>query len=143
MNRTVIIDSEIIRGLSSTLQTGLLAVNASEEVMLQEPTTVDGTTDSYIQSADFYLDESQRRTMIRHCIPDFEYQTTAVSLRLYMRDRPQSSAVTKGPYLLEATDTKRDFRASGKIAAMRLTTSANTGWRLGKLLFDVVPLGER
>jgi hypothetical protein len=37
---------------------------------------------------------------------------------------------------------KKDFRASGKIAAIRFSGSG-VHYRLGKPLFDTVPLGER
>lgn len=99
----------------------------------------------YIQSADQYLDNGRRRLMIRGVQPDFEDQVGNVSLTLYMRDRPQSAAVTKGPYTLTPTTTKKDFRASGKVVAVRLSGGAASGsyMRLGKPLFDAVPLGER
>jgi hypothetical protein len=98
---------------------------------------------SYIQSADQYIDNSQRRMMIRGAIPDFDYQSGDVSLTLFTRDRPQSTPVTKGPYVLAASATKKDFRASGKIVAVKFSAESGTYFRLGKPLFDTVATGER
>lgn len=98
----------------------------------------------YIQTSDFYLDKSQRRMMIRGIVPDFDDQDVDVSLTLYVRDRPKSSATTKGPYTITTAATKKDFRASGKIVAAKFSWEAGTGAvRFGTPLFDVVPLGER
>jgi hypothetical protein len=198
-----------------------------------------GISGSYIQSADMYLDNSERRAMVRSFIADFDTQSGAVSLTLFMRDRPMEPAVTKGPYTV-ATSTdlatalvndtvasgddemdidtnpeqmaagvtftvsgvnayvggdtgslmvftvaedfiggdgtlhftpaaintgagrnvvnlpannavvsaltrkgKKDFRASGKIMAAKITTLGAFRVRFGKPLFDVVPLGLR
>ncbi|HEX5184233.1 MAG TPA: hypothetical protein VFW19_13935 [Allosphingosinicella sp.] len=96
----------------------------------------------FLQSADQYLDNGKTRMMIRGFVPDFEYQTGDVALTLTMRDRPRATAVAKGPYTIGETDTKLDFRASGQIAAVRLDGTSMT-MRLGKPLFDLVPLGGR
>lgn len=100
------------------------------------------SVDCYIQSADQYLNSGRLRAMVSSAVPDFEVQTGDVSLTLYMRDRPQSTPVTKGPYTLATTDTKKDFRASGMIMAFKLSSSGQQ-WRLGKPSFDLVPTGQR
>lgn len=96
-----------------------------------------------IQSADFYIDNSQRRAMIRSMVPDFEDQTGDISLTLFVRNYPQSSATTKGPYTLTTSTTKKDFRASGKVVSVKFSGLATTYGRLGKPMFDIVPMGER
>ena len=97
-----------------------------------------------IQSADMYLDSSQRRVMVRGCIPDFKDQSASIELNLLVRDRPKASATTKGPWTLTTTTTKKDFRASGKLFAVKLAgVSTSLYVRLGKLVFDVVSLGTR
>lgn len=100
------------------------------------------SVDCYIQSADQYLNSGRLRMMISRATPDFETQTGDVSLTLYMRDRPQSTAVTKGPYTLSATTTKSDFRASGMIMSAKFSSSGQQ-WRLGKPTFDIVSMGGR
>jgi hypothetical protein len=83
--------------------------------------------------------------MIRGIYPDFEYQDADVSLTLYTRNFPQGAETTKGPYTLATGADRKDFRVSGKIAAARFSTAsgATPGFRLGKPVFDAVPLGER
>jgi len=115
--------------------------------------TAEGPTSWFLQSSEYYLDNSRRRIMVRGVIPDFAILSSAndttndaaVTLTLTLRDRPQSTAVTK-TYTIAAHATKKDFRASGKIAAVKLSgssASSNREMRIGKLLFDVVPMGER
>lgn len=96
-----------------------------------------------ITSADFYIDNAQRRSMIRGTIPDFEDQNGDVLLTVFMRDRPQSAAVTKGPFTVSTSTSKKDFRGSGKVIAVKYSGAAGTYARLGKQLFDVVPMGQR
>jgi hypothetical protein len=111
--------------------------------------TADGPTSWFIQSADQYLDNSGRRMMIRGVWPDLSTLaldiTSSVSLTVYMRDRPMSAPVAKGPYALTAGSSKMDFRASGMIAAIRIGQSPGVDReiRLGKFVFDAVLAGER
>ena len=106
-----------------------------------------GISTSYIETADFHIDKSQRRMMIRSYIPDFDEQTGTCELTLKVRDRPQSTlgaSNTKGPYSITTTTTKKDVRASGKLVRVKLgVDTGNFRLRLGKLLFDAVPMGER
>lgn len=115
----------------------------------------------WIQSAVFSLDNGGRRVMIRSVRPDFEGQAGGtgnpdgdISLRLFVRSHPQSTATTKGPYQLTTATVKKDFRASGKLIQVKLSANAWSGdteslnspdgyFRLGKLLFDIEPMGER
>jgi hypothetical protein len=96
----------------------------------------------HITSADQYLDNGQRRILARSFTPDFEYQSGDVDLTLFVRDRPQSAALTKGPFTIPPGTTRKGCRASGKLMAMKLSGTA-VQFRLGKPLFDVVTLGER
>lgn len=141
--RTAMLDSELVRAIDTTAGLSVLGCDSDGEVYLHENES-GNISGAYIQSADFYLDDSRRRMMIRGIIPDFEEQDGAVSLTLFVRDRPMSSATTKGPYSIAAAATKKDFRASGKIVSAKFSVaSANSRFRLGKPLFDVVPMGER
>ncbi len=151
--RSAMVDSEIIRGMTGN-SFGLSVLGSAEPVDIStSPVTYlhdrhDDDVIGYIQSADFYIDNSQRRVMVRGVIPDFEYQDNPVALTLFVKDRPQSTAVTKGPYSLVAGATKKDFRASGKMVAAKFSSvmpavSSSGRFRIGKTLFDVVPTGER
>lgn len=143
LERSSMLDSELVRAIDTTTGLSVLGAASDGEVYLHENKTT-SISGAYIQSADFYLDESQRRMMIRSIVTDFEAMAGNVALTLYVRDRPLSSATTKGPYTLAEGAPKKDFRASGKIVSAKFAASSTaTLMRLGKPLFDVVPLGER
>ena len=138
-------ENSILLGVPSSLGTSLVSVTRSGRVTLHE-TGITGTGQApyswYMQSADQYLDNSQRRMMIRSFVPDFEDQSASVDLTIFVRDRPNSAAVTKGPYAITTGTTKKDLRASGKIVDVKIS-GESAYLRLGKPLFDVVPMGER
>lgn len=112
----------------------------------REDVSPTGPDEWYLQSADQYVDESQRRMMIRGIVPDFKALRVTpgpISLTVYCRSHPQATAAAKGPYALTSTATKKDFRASGKLMALLFSGGANTFVRFGKQALDVVLLGER
>jgi hypothetical protein len=125
----------------------IAAVDTSGNLMAPENgNTANGSAMSWhIESADQYIDESRRRMMIKDIRPDFEDQAGNVSLTIYMRDFPQGSDVTNGPYTLAVGADKLDFRASGKIARARFSGGSASGSfaRFGKQVFDVITMGER
>ena len=98
--------------------------------------------DAYVESADQHIDEGGRRTMITRMVPDFQGQTGDLSLTLNVRDWPQSAKTAKGPYTLTTSTRKKDFRASGRILSVKLSSS-NVAWRMGKPIFEGVAMGER
>jgi hypothetical protein len=93
-----------------------------------------------IQSGDQYLDNGQKRILIRSFQPDFKTQTASVSMTLYAKDRPQSTAVTKGPYTIAVGDTKKDLLDSGKLVSVKFNGTGQ--WRMGKPLFDAETMGN-
>ena len=107
----------------------------------------DGPTSWHVQSADQYIDEGRRRVMVSSVTPDVEDQAGDLTLTLYVRDRPQSSAATKGPYTLTTATTKKDIRVSGKLISVRIAGSSGNSnvepTRLGRFTFDCVSKGER
>ncbi len=141
--RTALLFSDAL-AYSSAIQQGI--ASDKDGVVYTHEAAGSNISGSYIQSGGLYLDNSERRVMIKSVLPDFEDLSgggVSVQLSLLMRSRPHSTSVTKGPFTLTSTSTKKDFRASGKIATIKLVSSNSTGWRLGKLAFDIVPTGER
>lgn len=100
-----------------------------------------GTPAWHIQSSDQYLASGRQRFMTNRFIPDFEDRAGDLSLTLYVRDRPGTSPTTKGPFTVAAAATKKDFRASGMIAAVKIAGTAYA--RFGKPSFDCVTMGRR
>jgi hypothetical protein len=126
---------------------GVLAIDENGYAQGHETgTTANGAAlNWFIQSADQYIDQGKRRMMIRGITPDLEDQVGDVSLTLYTKQYPQSAAVTKGPYTLTTATVKKDFRVSGKLISVKLSGGDASGsyMRLGKPVFDVVPMGGR
>jgi hypothetical protein len=139
----------------------IIAADGNGVIYLEETGSIDypigqgSNVVAYVDSADQYFDESQGRVMIRSIAPDFESQDGNASVIFYVRSRPQDARRVKGPYLLEPTTTKKGVRVSGKLIAVRfaateyangnssIPVSLSGAFRLGKPLFDIVPLGER
>ena len=144
MARTAAVDTAGVFISTSTYPPHtMFMANASDlKIYRHEDAAAQSVVTWHVQSNDQYLEESRRRIMVKGIIPDFEDQSGNVSLTLYVRDRPHSTPVTKGPYTLTTSTTKKDFRASGKIMAAKFSGSG-TYMRLGKPLFEAQPTGER
>lgn len=96
----------------------------------------------YLESADQYLGAGQENLFIRGVWPDFETQGSAVQLTIKVRQHPQSTVLERGPYSLTPGMPKKDFRATGRLAATKFAGTSG-GTRLGQPAFDVVTAGER
>ena len=138
--RSAMIDSPLLIGLDAAGSP--FSVDADGNAWLDDVDGQGTAPGAFIESADFYLDESARRVMVRRFVPDFEYQTPSVSLTLSLRDWPMAAATVSGPHALPAGAAKKDLRATARIVSARLSWDSGHV-RLGKPLFDVVPLGER
>ncbi|MDB5692328.1 MAG: hypothetical protein JWO81_1391 [Alphaproteobacteria bacterium] len=98
-----------------------------------------GASSWSIKTGDRYLDSGRRRVTVQGINQDHTPSPAAVSLNLYMKNRPLSSTVLSIYDI--STGNKKDFRASGMIAAIEF---AGTGaWRLGKPVFRCTTMGER
>lgn len=99
----------------------------------------------YLQSADQYLEEGERSVMVQRAIPDFEQQAGDVDLTVYLKLWPNSTAETRGPYTLSTSTLKSDFRATGRLIALKFSGGDATGtfMRMGKPVFEVALAGKR
>lgn len=163
MNRSAMADAGVLFDALGSANSNVIATKPkglSSDLLVHEHQAFGGEEPGqrigwYLQGADQYLDESGRRLMIRSMLPDFEDQIGTIGLTLSVRGRPQDAPLEKGPYFLlgrkdgqgwDVTPTsKKDFRVSGKIFSVRLAQAEDlySFMRLGKLVFDAVPMGER
>lgn len=137
MGRTAAIDAGVATApLKVEADTGL--------VMYHETgTTANGAAlNWFVESSDQYLGVAQENLFIRGVWPDFEFQGSTISMTVKVRQHPQGTVRERGPYTLAVGAAKRDFRATGRIAALRFE-GATGGMRLGKPAFDVVTAGAR
>lgn len=101
-----------------------------------------GALSWFLESSDQYIGNADKVFMVRGVWPDFETQAGPVMMTVKVRQYPQSTVRERGPYTLEAGRRLRDFRASGRVIAMRFEgMSGNV--RFGKQTFDVVETGGR
>lgn len=144
--RTAVLDSLTVQAFVNAEQgvvSSTVSSDAAGHLYINERGTAGAITGWYIQSADKYIEEGQRRVMIRGVRPDFQAQSGVIAMTLNVRGYPQDTPVAKGPYTLATGAKKKDFRASGRIMSVRLADGGNASGRLGKLEFDTVTLGER
>ena len=135
------LDDPLTQSALSNFKTAVLMGDSSGTIHLHEY-DANAPEAAHIQSADQYFDEGRRRFMIQRIRPDFETQSGSVDLTVYMRDYPQGEVRTSGPHTLSTSADKKDFRTSGRIAAVRFSGSG-VSWRIGKPAIEGVFLGER
>lgn len=84
-----------------------------------------------------YLGNADQRFQLKRVLPDFQEQVGPVSLSIYLRGYPQDADRVKGPFMLAAGQSKRDFLGDGRIARVRVAgNSSPTYCRQGKLQFE-------
>lgn len=119
--------SILARGLDSHAAGAFLAANGkviyAHELSADIPGVMAPTW--YLRSADHYINDGRLRAEIQRIAPDFEQQSGDVSLTLYMRDRPQSTAVTKGPYTL--TTTAAGYIVKDAVGSSQTSVNIETG----------------
>ena len=104
----------------------------------------DAPLDWFLRSSDQYIDQGQRRVLIRGIWPDFEAQRGDIALSIYYRARPQAPERVKGPYALTAGRSKKDFLVDARIAAVEFSGASMPSFMRGGLpSFDVVVTGEQ
>lgn len=108
-------------------------------------TSADGAVlTSSLRSGGQYMDPASRMMMLRGLWPDFKDQVGAINLTIYTRDYPQDEETTWGPFTLAANTNKSDFLVTGRIFDFEFNSASSpSSWRMGKPVFDAVPLGER
>lgn len=90
-----------------------------------------------MESADQYITDASQFLMLKGIWPDFESQVGAINLEVVTRKYPQADEKTHGPYVLTPGKAKKDFRATGRVARIKLSgSSAPTFVRVGKPEFE-------
>lgn len=98
----------------------------------------------FIESTDFYLDESDGGVLVNGIWPDFKNQIGNLSLSLFGRQWPQSTERQYGPWSIQPGQAKRSFRMMNRIARVRIDfSSAPSFARGGKPEFDISAIGGR
>ena len=108
--------------------------------------TDDGAAyESYVSSGAFTLADGDEVLFIDKIVPDFVFiNDGVVDLQLTTRKYLTDSATIKGPFRVSAGTRRISMRARGMHHTFRAASSTlNSGWRMGKLRFNVFPDGKR
>ena len=100
---------------------------------------------SYIESADFDLQDGNELIFMDKLIPDFDINTGNIKFSIQTKQYPESSqSIEKGPFTISNTTNKVSLRARGRQAKIRVSCdSTGTKWRWGSLRLAMQPDGGR
>jgi hypothetical protein len=151
LQRYAALDSGVVSSVTSDGSTLLLAGGPGNYVYEHEMTSgsgAEGPSRWSMTSSDVSLDASARRVMVRSYQQDWSTDSgdggVSHDLTLTVRSKLTETPIAKGPFPVGFIDTQYGIRCSGKIFTVSISGTASNGRpRLGKPLFDIVPLGER
>ena len=120
----------------NTITTG--ATTTGNFLFNNEPAGVfdgDGTTlTSFVESADFDVDDGNALMYMSRIIPDFDLSTGKIKLHLTTKQFPESTESITKEFDITNTTNKVDFRARGRQAKIRVSCdSNNASWRWGSV----------
>ena len=100
---------------------------------------------SYIESADFDIEDGNELMFMDKLIPDFDINTGNIKFSITTKQYPESTnATTKGPFTISNTTDKINMRARGRQGRIKVScNSTGTKWRWGSLRLAVQPDGGR
>ena len=111
----------------------------------EKGTDADGSVlDSSIKTAPVDIGEGDSIADLFGWIPDFEDQTGDLHLTVDLKDKPNSTVETIGPYAIKSTTEKIDMRNSARSLAFTIRSNELGGhYRMGKNRIDIAPAGRR
>ena len=120
----------------NTITTG--ATTTGNFLFDNEPAGVfdgDGATlTSFVESADFDVDDGNAIMYMSRIIPDFDLSTGKIKLHLTSKQFPESTESVTKEFDITNTTNKVDFRARGRQAKIRVSCdSNNASWRWGSV----------
>ena len=130
----------------NTITTG--ATTTGNFLYNNEPADVftgDGATlTSFVESADFDIDDGNAIMFMNKIIPDFDLTTGKIKLHLVSKQYPESSESITKEFDITNTTQKVDLRARGRQAKVRVSCdSNNASWRWGSIRLGVQGDGGR
>ena len=136
--RTVWVDSE--------LMTYPIAINSTGTIYHHENGTDDDTSamTSFIESAEFDVEEGDRAYLISRVIPDMTINAGSVDYIFKTRRYPQATQSTDTIKTVSASTEKLDVRIRTTQIALRIESDAlSDSWEMGTPRFDIRPDGRR
>jgi len=140
---TTFVDREVF---GNTITTG--ATVSGNNIYNNEPAGVftanNETLTSYVESADFDVQDGNAIMFMNRLIPDFDLSTGKLKIKITTKKYPESTeSITKEFDITETTE-KMDFRARGRQAKIRVScNSQNASWKWGSVRLALQGDGER
>jgi len=99
---------------------------------------------SFVESADFDVDDGNAIMYMSRIIPDFDLSTGKIKLHLTTKQFPESTETVVKEFDITNTTQKVDFRSRGRQAKIRVSCdSNNASWRWGSVRLAVQGDGGR
>ena len=132
----------------TTVLTGYTSVTGDMLVWNNEPDDIytgDGQAlTSFIESAEFDLDEGKQLMFADKLIPDYTFSTgEQIKFSIKTRRYPSDDFQEKGPFTINANTQKVNMRARGRQSVVRVSADAAGQWRWGSVRLAMQPDGER
>lgn len=119
-----------------------IGVDTSGNCFWQERgSSADGAAISWsLEAGPQYIDAGRQALFLRSFWPDFQDQVGAISLTIYTREKPQSTAESHGPYMMSAGDEDVDLHIDGRIVSWKISGSSGpASWRMGTPIVEGKP----
>ena len=140
---TTFVDREVF---GNTITTGVTA--SGNNIYNNEPAGVftanNEALTSYIESADFDVQDGNAVMFMNRLIPDFDLSTGKLRIKITTKKYPESTESVTKEFDIAGTTTKMDFRARGRQAKIRVScNSQNASWKWGSVRLAIQGDGER
>ena len=107
-------------------------------------TANNNTITSFIESADFDIDDGNEILFMNKLIPYFDLSTGKLKVKIITKKYPESSASTTKEFEVTQLTDKVNFRARGRQAKIRVSCSSqNASWQWGSVRLGFQGDGER
>ena len=132
----------------NTIATGKVSATADTFLWDNEPEDVytgDGTAlSSFIESASFDIGDGDNLMFLNRIIPDYKFDTgEEVEIFVKVKEFPTDTFTIKGPFTVNAGTKKVDFRARGRQAAVKVSSTSEGSWKWGSVRLALQPDGKR
>jgi len=133
---------------SNTIATGNVSATTDSFVWDNEPEntyTGDGTAlSSFLESSSFDVGDGDELMYINRIIPDYKFDSNeSVEIFVKVKEFPTDAYKVKGPFTINASTKKIDFRARGRQASVRVSSTSNGSWKWGSVRMAMQPDGKR
>ena len=132
----------------NTIATGQVSATADAFLWDNEPEDIytgDGTAlSSFVESSSFDIGDGDNLMFLNRIIPDYKFDTgEEIEIFVKVKEFPTDTFTIKGPFSVNANTKKVDFRARGRQASVRVSSTSEGSWKWGSVRLAIQPDGKR